>query len=41
LFDLRGDVELARLDQSKLDDYLSRYRNSRFVAFARGVLRLP
>lgn len=40
LFDVRGDVNLERLDRQLLRDFLARYRNQRFVAFARDVLRL-
>jgi hypothetical protein len=40
LFDLRSDVQLDRLDRGLLREYLDRYRNPRFIAFARDVLRL-
>jgi hypothetical protein len=40
LIDIRSDVALERLERSKLEDYLERYRNPRFVAFARNTLRL-
>jgi hypothetical protein len=40
LFDVRTDVRLERLDRDVLRDFLSRYRNPRFIAFARDVLRL-
>lgn len=40
LFDIHSDLNLKRLDRSKLRKYLERYRNPRFVAFALEVLRL-
>lgn len=40
LFDVHSDVNLDRLDARRLRDYLARYRNPRFVAFARDTLRL-
>lgn len=40
LFDVRTDAHLDRLDRALLGEFLERYRNPRFVAFARDVLRL-
>ncbi len=40
LFDLRADVHLDALDRSLLAEYVSRYDNPKFVAFAREVLGL-
>ena len=37
-FDIYSDIDLDRLDRGRLDAYLNRYRNPKFVAFARGVL---
>lgn len=39
-FDVFSDIDPARLDRVRLAQYLGRYRNPRFVAFARGVLGL-
>ncbi|MCY3003050.1 MAG: hypothetical protein NTV21_14705 [Planctomycetota bacterium] len=39
-FDVFSDIDPARLDRARLEAYLERYRNPRFVAFARGVLGL-
>jgi hypothetical protein len=39
-FDVFSDIDPARLDRKRLETYLERYRNPRFVAFARGVLGL-
>jgi hypothetical protein len=39
-FDIRSDVALDRLDRRVLRDFLGRYENPRFVAFARDVLGL-
>jgi hypothetical protein len=39
-FDVFSDIDPARLDRQRLETYLKRYRNPRFVAFARGVLGL-
>ena len=39
-FDVYSDLDLSRLDATRLEDYLARYRNPKFVAFARSVLRL-
>ncbi|MEM6675917.1 MAG: type IV toxin-antitoxin system AbiEi family antitoxin domain-containing protein [Planctomycetota bacterium] len=41
LFDVYSDVDLDRLDRGVLESFLERYRNPRFVAFARDVLQLP
>ncbi len=40
-FDVYSDIDAARLDRARLELYLERYRNPRFVAFARGLLGLP
>lgn len=40
-FDIYSDLDVRQLDQARLEDYLARFRNPKFVAFARGVLRLP
>jgi predicted transcriptional regulator of viral defense system len=39
-FDIYSDIDPTRLDRPRLEAYLERYRNPRFVAFARGVLAL-
>lgn len=39
-FDIWSDLDATRLDAGKLTDYLARFRNPKFVAFARGVLDL-
>jgi len=39
-FDIYSDIDFDRLDRRRLDAYLDRYRNPKFVAFARGVLNL-
>jgi hypothetical protein len=39
LFDLHTDVRIDALDRVVLREFLTRYRNPRFVAFARDVLR--
>jgi len=39
-FDIYSDIDPARLDRARLELYLERYRNPRFIAFARGVLGL-
>lgn len=41
VFDVYSDVRYDRLDQARLTEYLSRYRNPRFVSFARRVLGMP
>jgi len=40
VFDIYSDVRYQRLDRKRLSDYLGRYRNPRFIAFARKVLAL-
>ncbi len=40
LFDVRTDAQLDRLDRPLLREFLDRYENPRFVAFARSVLQL-
>lgn len=40
VFDPFSDVDPSRLDPGRLRDYLGRYRNPRFVAFARNTLGL-
>jgi hypothetical protein len=37
-FDIYSDMVIHKLDGGKVRDYLGRYRNPRFVAFAEGVL---
>jgi hypothetical protein len=37
-FDLFSDIDFSRLDRARLADYLTRYRNPKFVAFVAGVL---
>lgn len=37
-FDVYSDINLRKLDLSRVREYLQRYRNPRFVAFARRVL---
>jgi len=32
------DMDLVRLDQEKIEEYLSHYRNPNFIGFAKGVL---
>ena len=39
-FDIYSDIDFTRLDRRRLEPYLNRYRNPKFVAFARGVLNL-
>ncbi len=41
VFDVYSDIDYERLDRARLDAYLARYRNPRFVAFARRLLDLP
>lgn len=38
VFDVYSDIAFDKLDMGRVRDYLERYRNPRFVAFARGVL---
>lgn len=40
-FDVYSDLDDSRLDRARLESYLARFRNPKFVAFARGLLRLP
>lgn len=40
VFDIYSDIDYRRLDARRLRDYLSRYRNPRFVAFARRLLEM-
>jgi len=39
-FDIYSDIALHKLDKARLRDYVSRYRNPKFVAFAEGVLEI-
>lgn len=39
-FDIWSDLDTTRLDAAKLAEHLTRFRNPKFVAFARGVLGL-
>lgn len=39
-FDIYSDIDFHRLDRGRLDAYLNRFRNPKFVVFARGVLNL-
>lgn len=39
-FDIYSDIDFDRLDRRRLESYLERYRNPKFVAFAHDVLRL-
>lgn len=41
VFDIYSDIDVERLDRALLSDYLSRYRNPRFVRFAQELLELP
>jgi len=40
VFDIYSDINLRKLDMGRLREYLRRYRNPRFVAFAKRVLGL-
>ena len=40
-FDIYSDIDFDRLDRRRLEAYLARYRNPKFVVFARGLLNLP
>lgn len=40
-FDVYSDLDRSRLDGVRIEGYLARFRNPKFVAFARGVLALP
>ncbi len=37
-FDIYADIDFGKLDRGRLESYLDRYRNPKFVAFVRGVL---
>jgi len=39
-FDIFSDIDYARLDRNRLQQYLGRFQNPKFVVFARGVLGL-
>lgn len=39
-FDVFSDIDVARLERARLERYLPRFRNPKFVTFARGVLGL-
>jgi len=39
-FDVYSDVDTSRLDRVRLVDYLARYRNPKFIVFAKRVLEL-
>lgn len=39
-FDVFSDLDVRRLDRERLEGYLERYRNPKFVTFARTVLEL-
>lgn len=39
-FDIYSDIDPSRLDLARIEQYLLRYKNPRFVSFARGVLNL-
>lgn len=41
VFDIYSDIAFDKLDRKRLVTYLKRYRNPRFVAFAKGLLELP
>jgi len=38
VFDPFSDIDLSRLDRERIDTYLERYRNPKFVTFVEGVL---
>lgn len=40
-FDIYSDLNLAKLDAARLREYVARYPNPKFRAFARRVLELP
>jgi hypothetical protein len=40
VFDPFSDIDFSRLDRTRLERYLSRYRNPRFVSFASKLLEL-
>jgi hypothetical protein len=39
-FDIYSDIALHKFDKARLRDYVSRYRNPKFVAFVEGVLEI-
>lgn len=39
-FDVYSDIDRAKLDNNRVRQYLSRYRNARFVAFAKQLLEI-
>ncbi len=39
-FDIYSDIDFSRLDRDRLDDYLQRYRNPKFRAFAKTVMEI-
>lgn len=39
-FDVFSDLDVRRLDRTRLEAYLARYRNPKFVTFARSALEL-
>lgn len=39
-FDVYSDLDVTRLDAERLERYLERFRNPKFVTFARGALQL-
>lgn len=40
-FDVYSDIDFSRLDRERLESHLKRYRNPKFVAFARQLVKLP
>jgi hypothetical protein len=40
-FDVFSDLDLSRLDRTRIAAYLMRFKNPKFVAFARHTLQLP
>ena len=39
-FDIYSDIDFSRLDRARLDEFLERYRNPKFVSFVRGLLEV-
>ena len=39
-FDIYSDIDFGKLDRKRLNRYLDRYRNPKFIAFVRGVLEV-
>ena len=39
-FDIYSDINLLKLDSGRMHEYLKRYRNPKFVAFAQRVLEI-